>query len=190
MGGPGSSRWAISVTRLSMAGVPRLDVRSLAREGVLRSGTTTTVRWDNGASVTVEAVSDRLLALDYRLQLADGAIRPIRQVITLTTTRCISGDIGVVGGREHVTGVGPVSRSFITPLSIVPGTALTLPTSQPHRGRVLVHHQPQGSRAFSSLEGQLVRRRTTARSRGHVRVAEVKPAGYMFPSGEAPERRA
>jgi hypothetical protein len=91
MGGPGSTRWAMTVTRLSMAGVPMLDVRSLAREGVLTSGTTARVRWDNGASVAVEAVSDRLLALGYRLQLADGAIRPIREVITLTTTPCTFG---------------------------------------------------------------------------------------------------
>jgi hypothetical protein len=58
MGGPGSSRWGITVTRMTTEGLPRLDVRVLARQGALRPGTTATVTWDSGASVTTTVTTD------------------------------------------------------------------------------------------------------------------------------------
>jgi hypothetical protein len=94
MGGPGSSRWGITVTRMTTEGLPRLDVRVLARQGALRPGTTATVTWDSGASVTTTVTTDApdCLRLAYVVVDRRGVGRSVTARVPLLTTP------GTVGG--------------------------------------------------------------------------------------------
>jgi hypothetical protein len=54
MGGYGSTRWAQMVTRVSTEGLPRLDVRALARAGALQRGAVATITWGDTIGITTE----------------------------------------------------------------------------------------------------------------------------------------
>ncbi len=92
MGGPYSSRWGMTVTRFTTEGLPRLDVRVLAREGMLRHGTSM-VTWGNGATITLsiptEAANEMHLA--YDVQTYRGRVIPIQERMRLTRTPCTFG---------------------------------------------------------------------------------------------------
>jgi hypothetical protein len=57
MGGHGSTRWGTTITRATTDGLPRFDVRALARAGGLRPGTVAIVTWDGTTSIAVERSS-------------------------------------------------------------------------------------------------------------------------------------
>jgi hypothetical protein len=63
MGGFGSTRWGTAVTRVSTEGLLRLDARLLASEGCLAPGTSTTVTWGSGASITTKVACDDPLVM-------------------------------------------------------------------------------------------------------------------------------
>ena len=94
MGGPGSSRWRMTVTRLTTERLLRLDVRVLAREGALRPGTVSTVTWGNGASVVGHIPCDGPVCLMLAYEMVDR--RLIRRFVTarlpiLTTPGTVGG---------------------------------------------------------------------------------------------------
>lgn len=92
MGGYGSTRWDTTVTRPTTDGLPKLDVRALARAGALRPGTSASVRWD-GSSIVVavpENIPD-LLTLDYQTRSGSRAWEAVRERIPLTRTACTFG---------------------------------------------------------------------------------------------------
>lgn len=91
MGGPGSGRWGMTLTRQTTEGLPRLDVRALARAGTLQPGVTATVRWEGGASVTTSVAADApdCLVMVYTVDL--GGWVPVREEIQVTRTSCTLG---------------------------------------------------------------------------------------------------
>ncbi len=93
MGGPGSSRWTMTVTRLTTEGLPRLDVRALAWEGALRHGTKSTVTWDGGGSIAlwVPIQDANEVHLSYEVQPHRVAAIRIFERIPLTRTPCAFG---------------------------------------------------------------------------------------------------
>jgi hypothetical protein len=93
MGGPGSSRWGTTVTRVLADGLLRLDVRVLAREGALKPGVTSTVTWGSGASLTITVPTDdaECVHLEYEVQTPPNMVIPIRERIRLTRTPCTFG---------------------------------------------------------------------------------------------------
>lgn len=93
MGGYGSSRWGTTLTRISTEGLLRLDVRSLAREGGLAPGTSATVSWGRGATVTTEVEADtpNVMTLRYGARIGNGPLRTICEQIPLLRTRCTLG---------------------------------------------------------------------------------------------------
>ncbi len=97
MGGPGSTRWGMTVTRLSVDGLPRLDVRVVAREEALRPGTTSTVTWGTGATITlsVPAHIDDIVYVAYEVQNHRDGVMAIRERVELTRTPCTFGGFRV-----------------------------------------------------------------------------------------------
>ncbi len=95
MGGYGSTRWSMVVTRVSTEGVLRLDVRSLARDGCLLPGTSATITWSEGASITTEVGSDApsVIILEYCVSTDGRLWLQVRNQIPLTTTPCIFGGV-------------------------------------------------------------------------------------------------
>ncbi len=93
MGGPGSSRWTMTVTRLTIEGLPRLDVRALAKVGALKRGTTTTVIWGTGMTVRLSVPTNRVTGVQLACQAyvhGEGMI-PLGERIWLTWTPCTFG---------------------------------------------------------------------------------------------------
>jgi hypothetical protein len=84
----GGWRWGAgrpaSRPKTSMAA--RLDVRRLAREGLLVPGQSVTWRWSNGQTATCAVEADTL-RLSYRYEFTNGA-RDIESRIALTRTPC------------------------------------------------------------------------------------------------------
>ncbi len=93
MGGYGSTRWGMTVTRLTADGLPRLDVRTLARAGALRPGTTATVAWGSGAAVTTEVRPDAPGVVLLRYQACTGRVleSTVDEPVPLTRTPCTFG---------------------------------------------------------------------------------------------------
>lgn len=91
MGGSGSNRWATTVTRVSTEGLLRLDIRMLAREGGLRPGTSSEVRWSDGSSITIEVDDPRALTLEYHTRTGNGEMVLVHEIIPLLGTPCTFG---------------------------------------------------------------------------------------------------
>lgn len=90
MGGFGSTRWATTLTRVSTEGLPRLDVRALARAGGLAPGATGSVTWRDGTSITVQAIPGvpARLALRYAACTGTGQWIHVDDTVAVTRTPC------------------------------------------------------------------------------------------------------
>lgn len=88
MGGPGSSRWTTTVSRLTTDGLLRLDVRALARAGALQPGVSATVRWDGLVSVTTSVAPEAPdgLVVAYGVWADTGAWMPVTERLQLSRT--------------------------------------------------------------------------------------------------------
>ena len=93
LGGYGSSRWGTTVTRVSTEGLLQLDVRALAREGSLRSGTSATVTWSDGASITAEVPPEHpgTVTMECSVGSGNGLWLSIREDVALVMTSCTLG---------------------------------------------------------------------------------------------------
>jgi hypothetical protein len=93
MGGIGSGRWSTTVTRPTTEGLPRLDVRALARAGALAPGTAATLTWGETATVSTEAPTDDPdhLTLRYRACAGLGRWTFVQEPVSLTRTPCTFG---------------------------------------------------------------------------------------------------
>jgi hypothetical protein len=93
MGGYDSTRWRMTVTRLTTEGLPRLDVRALARAGALRPGAIATITWGEGATVTTEIPHDDPdhLTLRYRACAGFTSWAFVQESVSLTRTPCTYG---------------------------------------------------------------------------------------------------
>ena len=93
MGGPGSTRWGMTVTRMPIDGLPQLDVRVLNRVGALNPSATSTVTWGNKASITLSVPAKHAsgVRLDCVVQSHCDAVRSVRERIRLTRTTCTFG---------------------------------------------------------------------------------------------------
>ena len=93
MGGYGSSRWETSVTRMTMEGLLRLDVRALVRKGGLQPGTLATIAWDNGATISTEVTPacPDVVTVNYNASTPTGSWLPIHEDVSLTRTSCTLG---------------------------------------------------------------------------------------------------
>jgi hypothetical protein len=83
----------MTITRLTTEGVPRLDVRALARAGALLPGMTATVTWETGATITVAALVDNpdSLWLAYVVHGPGHLAQTVRERIGLVRTPCTFG---------------------------------------------------------------------------------------------------
>lgn len=91
MGGFGSGRWAWTSTRETTDGVISLDIRTLARTGVLRPGTTSETRWSRrGEPFGWISLTARVNAvvLSYRSRRLGGEWEPVEERIALDRTAC------------------------------------------------------------------------------------------------------
>lgn len=94
MGGYGSSRWGTTVTCLTTEGLPRLDVRALARAGGLVPGTSASITWQSGdgriATIITSVPLDQptSLFLEYTILTSTESWRSIREPIALAGTPC------------------------------------------------------------------------------------------------------
>jgi hypothetical protein len=93
MGGEGSTRWRMTVTRATTEGLPRLDVRALAQAGALRPGVSATVTWDGSGAITTEVPRDRTdeLVLRYTIRRGMAHSEACEERIPLVTTPCTFG---------------------------------------------------------------------------------------------------
>ena len=93
MGGTGSGRWGTTVTRITTDSLPQLDVRALAREGALEPGTSATITWGNGASVSTEAPleSPGWITLRYMACAGMGSWTSLSEHVPLSKTDCTFG---------------------------------------------------------------------------------------------------
>lgn len=93
MGGYGSSRWGVTVTRVSTENLLRLDVRVLAREGCLQPGMSATVAWDSGTSITTEVMGERsnVVVLRYLVRSGNRSRLSMQEDISLMRTPCTFG---------------------------------------------------------------------------------------------------
>jgi hypothetical protein len=93
MGGPGSTRWGTTITRATTEGLPRLDVRALARAGALRPGVSATVAWDRRGAITTEVRGGRSEELVLRYTIKRGMAHSVacEERIPLVTTPCTFG---------------------------------------------------------------------------------------------------
>jgi hypothetical protein len=110
MGNGCSTRWGMTVTRATVEGLPRLDVRALARGGALAPGTTTTVTWGEGATVGTEVAPEvpDVLVLTYRVSNGSDPLVPVREPVRLVTTPCTLG-----GARAWVVCPGCGTRCAV-----------------------------------------------------------------------------
>ena len=93
MGGPGSTRWGMTLTRQTTEGLPQLDVRALARAGALVPGVAATVQWDESTQAfthVTQAPPCRLVIWDA-VRPNRGALPLVREVIHLDMTACTFG---------------------------------------------------------------------------------------------------
>jgi hypothetical protein len=90
MGGFGSTRWGMTVTRVSTAGLLRLDVRLLARTGCLAPGASATITWGNGASISTEVSHEdpTVMHVNHQILAGNGVSLSIQDRIALRTTPC------------------------------------------------------------------------------------------------------
>ena len=88
MGGMGSNRWTTTITRLIADGLVRLDVRALAQTGALGPGTSITVTWDSGASVSAHIPHDEpaCIMLEYDAGDRSCSRHSVTERIPLLTT--------------------------------------------------------------------------------------------------------
>ncbi len=99
MGGYGSSRWGMTLTRLTTDGLPRLDVRGLARDGGLAPGTSATITWHDEdpvpATITTHVPADEpdTLVLAYRILTDTGSEMSVHERIGPETTACHYGGV-------------------------------------------------------------------------------------------------
>lgn len=93
MGGYGSSRWGMTLTRMTTAGLLRLDVCALARAGGLVPGKSATVTWDGAASITTEVPFDApdVVTLAYSVRTSTESRVSINEQIPVLTTPCTFG---------------------------------------------------------------------------------------------------
>ena len=90
MGGPGSGTWYRWDTRRVIDTVDCLDVRKLARQGVLREGVHAVITWRPGqqAECSIEiACKSRGIVLQYRAQRGSGAWCTVHQEIAVERVR-------------------------------------------------------------------------------------------------------
>lgn len=102
MGGYFSTRWNWERTRLDTAGLLRLDVRRLSRDGALTPGAVSTVRWTRGDGApagTIMTIMSRdrpRLTLDYKTRgYGETEWTPRQQPVWLETTPCHYGGVRV-----------------------------------------------------------------------------------------------
>ena len=93
MGGSGSTRWGMTVTRLTTNGLQLLDVRALARADALRPGTVSTVTWGSRSiTVAVPANAPQLMELSYHHILRGRRTAgKMRESVSLSRTACMFG---------------------------------------------------------------------------------------------------
>jgi len=93
MGGSGSTRWGLSVTRVTTERLPQLDVRVLARKGALRPGAMSTVIWGDKATIKLSVLAGDAneVRLAYEVPTRRDGLIPIRERIELTRTPCTFG---------------------------------------------------------------------------------------------------
>lgn len=110
MGGPGSTRWGMTLTRMTTDGVPCLNVRDLTRAGCLVPGTSVAVSWSSCAamSLSLPAEGTMRVVLAYRVRAPQGGPYAVHQSIQLTSTPCRFG-----GARVWFTCPGCGSRCAI-----------------------------------------------------------------------------
>ncbi len=96
MGGPGSSRWTMTLTRLTTEGLLRLDVRALERVRCLVPDAVTTVTWNTGASVRASVSHDDPACIMVEYDVVDHRLgrRSVTESFPLLTTP------GTLGGRR------------------------------------------------------------------------------------------
>jgi hypothetical protein len=83
----------MTLTRLTTDGLPRLDVRALARAGALRPGVTSMVSWGWGANISVHCPVDEpaRVVLAYRAHLAHDHRQDVQETIPVRLTPCAFG---------------------------------------------------------------------------------------------------
>lgn len=93
MGGCGSTRWEMTVTRRSTEGFLRLDVRHLARNGCLRPGTSAAITWGPATSITAEVGRERpdAVTLRYVVHRGNTPCLSMNETVSLTKTPCTFG---------------------------------------------------------------------------------------------------
>lgn len=93
MGGNGSGRWGMTVTRMTTEGLPRLDVRALARAGALHPATTSSIVWSAGVSIEMDVTcgDPDALTLRYVVRTHNGVRASVTERVGLTATPCTFG---------------------------------------------------------------------------------------------------
>ncbi len=93
MGGYGSSRWGMTLTRFSTDGLLRLDVQALEREGGLVPGKAASIMWGDAASITAEVRLDApdVVTLSYFVRTSTDGWLPIQEHVSLISTPCTFG---------------------------------------------------------------------------------------------------
>ena len=93
MGGHGSSRWGMTVTRTTTEGLPRLDVRALAWAGALEPVTTATVTWGQDVSVSTEvpAAGADVVIVRYRARRVHSHWLDLEEVVPISRSACTVG---------------------------------------------------------------------------------------------------
>jgi hypothetical protein len=89
----GSTRWAMTATRLTTDGLPRLDVRALARAGGLAPGARATVTWSTAATITTEVPNDPCcrVILRYRARRGSDGWTVVDEAVAIAWTACTFG---------------------------------------------------------------------------------------------------
>jgi hypothetical protein len=103
MGGYGSSRWEMTVTRPTIDGLPRLDIRALARAGGLVPGTSATITCHghdtHRSAITTHVPAERpdAVILEYTILTSTESWQTIRERVTLVRTACHYGGTRIWG---------------------------------------------------------------------------------------------
>jgi hypothetical protein len=110
VGGDGSTRWSMTLTRQTTDELLQLDVRALVRSGALQPGIAATVTWDGGASITIHRPSGgpARLMLAYGTWTRHGQWGLVEESVQLTVTPCMFG-----GWRTWFTCPGCESRCAV-----------------------------------------------------------------------------
>jgi hypothetical protein len=93
MGGFGSGRWDRTITRTSTEGLPRLDVRGLARVGGLACGARAKIIWEGSGSISTEVPENdpSTIMLNFRARTHNGTWINFREQVPLVWTGCAFG---------------------------------------------------------------------------------------------------